>query len=1056
MTEQPYELSGSAFIIRDYDRKPPFSSFLPGLAGVTGIPLWSYYTNRGQGVCSFGIHHKGNAMMEFCPANTVYETTQLKGFRTFIRANGVFREPFFRPEEGAERVMTAGPNTMSVRETAGGLEMTVTYFILPNEDIGALVRHVTLRNLSGEEKALEILDGMPQIIPYGIQNGQYKEMSNLFRSWSDIRNLENRAPIYKMRAAGDDQAEMKEITGGWFFLSVCEGAKAGVIYDRDVIFGHDLSLIDPLLFREGGLGAVLGASQCFYNKVPCGFAAIRKDLKPGEAVAWTAYMGYAVSEAFLNRKASAFLEPGYAGRKLEEAMAEADRLTADVRTQTADPAFDAYIRQCYLDNFLRGGYPFVTGSGADRRVLHLFSRKHGDPERDYNFFSIAGEYYSQGNGNFRDVCQNRRMDCSVHPEIGDFDAVNFFSLIQADGYNPLEIRPCTFLLKDGNGAAARSLLERYLPEGAELVLKRLGAPFTPGQITNFEESLALRGDVRAFIDALLALCDQRFEAVYGEGYWSDHFDYILDLAEDYLGVWPEEKDRLLFTPGRCAYYQSPAAVRPRRETYVIQDGHVRQYGAVYCPEGKMSLPGFDPGKANWLTDEKGNTVFSSLFEKALTLAAAKLALLDCEGLGIEMDGGKPGWNDAMNGLPGLLGSSMAETLELGRLVRFLLEAVREKDPSGTIALLEEPAALLRGITEAYRGITDPFVRWDRVASLREDYRERVCLTVTGRRESVAFGELASALALFREALEDAAERALEIGKGVMPTFFTYEAVDFSPRLNADGTPYITPYGMPGAVVRALKRQDLPLFLEGPARYLSGGADRERGREMARLIRAGGLYDRELGMYKTSESLEDCPMSIGRVRVFTPGWLERESVFLHMEYKYLLGLMKAGLYDEFYEAASTALIPRLDPAVYGRSVLENSSFIASSVNPDPAVRGRGFVGRLSGSTAEMLSLWRAMFVGDGGFILRDGHPVFRFSPRLEGGFFDAKGEAAFTLCATCLVVYHNPAGKSTYGPDAARVCRLEAGGKSFEGDILPEREARLIREHALDRIDVYLE
>lgn len=49
----------------------------------------------------------------------------------------------------------------------------------------------------------------------------------------------------------------------------------------------------------------------------------------------------------------------------------------------------------------------------------------------------------------------------------------------------------------------------------------------------------------------------------------------------------------------------------------------------------------------------------------------KFATLDPLGMGVEMDGGKPGWNDAMNGLPGLLGSGTPETFELLRLLRFL-------------------------------------------------------------------------------------------------------------------------------------------------------------------------------------------------------------------------------------------------------------------------------------------------------------------------------------------------------------------------------------------------
>ena len=115
-----FELRGDTFIIRDYARKAPFSSFLPGLTGVTGIPMWSFYTNRGQGMCGFGIHHKGNAMMEFNPANTGYENTQIRGFRTFMRIDGKFHEPFFIADDDALREMEIEKNVLTVREEKDG------------------------------------------------------------------------------------------------------------------------------------------------------------------------------------------------------------------------------------------------------------------------------------------------------------------------------------------------------------------------------------------------------------------------------------------------------------------------------------------------------------------------------------------------------------------------------------------------------------------------------------------------------------------------------------------------------------------------------------------------------------------------------------------------------------------------------------------------------------------------------------------------------------------------------------------------------------------------
>ena len=54
--------------------------------------------------------------------------------------------------------------------------------------------------------------------------------------------------------------------------------------------------------------------------------------------------------------------------------------------------------------------------------------------------------------------------------------------------------------------------------------------------------------------------------------------------------------------------------------------------------------------------------------------------------------------------------------------------------------------------------------------------------------------------------------------------------------------------------------------------------------------------------------------IGRMMAFTPGWLENQSVWLHMSYKFYLELLRAGLYDEFFNEIKTGLVPFMDPKV----------------------------------------------------------------------------------------------------------------------------------------------
>jgi len=77
-----YSYDNQQYRIKDYNKQKPFASFLPGIAGLKGIPMWVYYTNRGQGIAGFGIENKNGSIMDFVPANVAYRRTEQQGFRT--------------------------------------------------------------------------------------------------------------------------------------------------------------------------------------------------------------------------------------------------------------------------------------------------------------------------------------------------------------------------------------------------------------------------------------------------------------------------------------------------------------------------------------------------------------------------------------------------------------------------------------------------------------------------------------------------------------------------------------------------------------------------------------------------------------------------------------------------------------------------------------------------------------------------------------------------------------------------------------------------------------
>jgi hypothetical protein len=212
------------------------------------------------------------------------------------------------------------------------------------------------------------------------------------------------------------------------------------------------------------------------------------------------------------------------------------------------------------------------------------------------------------------------------------------------------------------------------------------------------------------------------------------------------------------------------------------------------------------------------------------------------------------------------------------------------------------------------------------------------------------------------------------------------------------------------------------------------------------------------MYKVNASLKEAPIEIGRAKIFTPGWLENESIWLHMEYKYMLELLKAGLYKEFFADFKHIMVPFMRPEIYKRSILENSSFIVSSANPNQSNHGRGFVARLSGGAAEFIDIWITMMTGKKIFYLDDsGKLCFRLSPAIPKWLFRNK-QLTFKLLGNINVTYINNKGKDTYGGKLQPISyKLTIDNKDtkINASFIEEPFASLIRERKVSKIIVKL-
>lgn len=1005
------------FVMEDYQNQPPFSSFLPGIAGPLGVPVWCYYNNRGQGVCSFGARDKDHAIMEFDSAHASYQRVRYTGFRTFCKSNGVYRELF---TENCR--MHIGMSELEIESTSGDLAASAVYFGIPEERTAALARVLTVKNSGNASLELELLDGMPALVPYGIDQDSLKNMSNLAKAWMQVEDVDACRAYFRVRASMADTAVVTRVEGGNFCLAFDEAGKAlRPIVDPNLIFGQDTAFCEAGNFRHQPLEALEAGAQVTQNQFPCCFLPRRKTLRPGESLVIYSLYGQAEDKGRVTALAGRISSVSWFAEKRNQARALVDSLCGAVDCKTADPVFDAYARQTYLDNLLRGGVPTFFRRNGKSAPYYLYSRKHGDPEREYNYFSLGREYYAQGNGNFRDVNQNRRRDVLFAPDLEAENIHTFYDLIQTDGYNPLVITPSTYTL----GEEARAELTARFPQGKEL----FAGSFTPGKLAMAAEDWGLsREAVLQLTAEAVCMAYSEPNATFSEGYWCDHWTYNLDLIASFLEVFPEKKESLLFDERRYRWYESHAVVNPRKERYHMTETGLRQYHALRERETDRK----------WMQTSDGQIAESTLMEKLLLLTAIKTATLDPEGMGVEMEGGKPGWYDALNGLPGLLGSSMAESCELARLLAFTAEALENRD--GDLTVYQEIGNLVEGVDAILKAGVEPVTRWDLMNHLKEDYRLRTEAGFRGERRSLPCARAAAALRRMEEAVNAGIRRAIHENGGLIPTYFTFEGLNIQ-----EGLP------------TAFRHAPLPLFLEGPVHYLKLNLSREEKREIACKVRESGLYDRMLHMYKVNDALASVSFEAGRAKAFTPGWLENESIWLHMEYKYLLELLKSGLYPEFASAFREAAVPFLDPKVYGRSPLENVSFIASSANPDPAAHGRGYVARLSGSTAEFLHMWQLMFFGASPFRWEDGLLCLGFAPFLPDYLMRSDGvvEAMFLGCTR--IRYEGPGCKSfvpgVTHPVQYTLTYTDGHTESVSGDTLRGEPAEAVRAGQVSEIIV---
>ena len=678
------------FLIRNYDSMP---SFL--MSVVSDSDLWLFVSSCGA--LTAGRKDADNALFPYYTDDRIHDSADQTGSKTVIRVArdgaAYLWEPFSSRYAGIYRITrtlikSAYGHKLSFEERNDDLGLAFTYSWAASGRYG-FVREARLENAGAAEASVEILDGVLNVMPADLSRRFQSEFSNL----ADAYRGSELAPagasslaLFRLSSVPVDRAEPSE------------SLRANTVWseglDPDAIL---LSAAQVDEFRRGGR---ISSEARVRGRRGAYLARAAFALEAGGARDWI-LVGDVGADSSRVRELVAELESGAAGlrgrvledvdlglRGLRRIAGSVDglQITGDslaIWRHYSNAVFNAMrgglpvegysIRGREFASFVRRASAAVSSRGAAfleglperlergelveraraegdldlerlaREYLPLtFSRRHGDPSRPWNSFTIAtrdakGERALGYEGNWRDIFQNWEALALSYPGFLDGMIFKFLGASTADGYNPYRIT-----------------------------------------LDGFEWEVIDESDAWSFI-----------------GYWGDHqAAYLLRLLEAQARYSPDALGELLARP-IFPYAQVPYRVRDYRSMLADPKATVAFDAELHKWIIERSRSMGEDGKL--LRGAAGEPYRACLAEKLLVPILAKLSSYIPDA-GIWMNTQRPEWNDANNALVGN-GASVVTLCYLRGLVAFCRRLFAEAE-GGRFEISAEVARLARRIGEA--------------------------------------------------------------------------------------------------------------------------------------------------------------------------------------------------------------------------------------------------------------------------------------------------------------------------------------------------------------------
>jgi len=633
---------------------------------------WMFISSTGG--LSAGRKDCNSALFPYYTDDKITSSAEITGSKTlFLVSKGdktSLWEPFSSKYAGIYKVTrnlykNAFGNKIIFEEINHDLALKFTYQWNSSDHFG-FVKKSTITNEGGEAVTLSLLDGIQNLLPHGVEQAVQSGSSNLVDAYKKCElETDSGVGIYSLSAIIVDRAEPSE------------ALKANVVWSLGL--DHAIILLSSSQLDNFRRGGVLNQEEDVKAEKGAYFLHDEISLSAKEQKNWliVADVNQSISDIIkikerLKSKENLLdqinkdIEAG--SMHLLELVGAADglRLSAhrprnirhfsntmfnimrggifDHNYQIGKIDFLEYLskanknvfaeKKVLLDNLsdvfdLYDLRQLAENESADFKRLCteylplMFSRRHGDPSRPWNQFSINTKSEVDGSkildyqGNWRDLFQNWEALAYSYPEFIEGMIYKFLNATTFDGYNPYRVT------KDG-----------------------------------FDWETIEPGNPWAYI-----------------GYWGDHqIIYLLKFLEFIENYYPNKLAES-FSKNLFVYANVPYMIKDYEDLLENpKDTIVYDYANEARIQAQRTKIGADGAL---LTDANDQIYKVNFIEKVLATVLAKMSNFIPEG-GIWMNTQRPEWNDANNALVGN-GVSMVTLYYLKRFLKFFENILSKYD-----------------------------------------------------------------------------------------------------------------------------------------------------------------------------------------------------------------------------------------------------------------------------------------------------------------------------------------------------------------------------------------